>query len=110
MSEAKTPIHQCECKVCQGGADPATVRHHQQLNLLLSRYTEPQRRWYVGFLSQEADGPSDRQLSLITGLDPKTIRRGRHELDEGLADLPPGRQRRTGGGRQSVQKKRLSSR
>jgi hypothetical protein len=77
MSEVEPAIHQCECKVCQGDTDPATVRQHQQINLLLSRFIEPQRRWYVGFLSQEVDSPSERQLSLITGLDPKTIRRGR---------------------------------
>ena len=98
-------IHQCECDVCSTGSDPDIIRHHRQMNLLLSRLNEPQRRWYVGLFSQKARSPSDRQLSLITGLDAKTIRRGRRELEAGLADLPPDRQRRKGGGRPAAEKK-----
>jgi hypothetical protein len=72
---------------------------------LLSRLNEPQRRWYVGVLSQQPDSPSDRQLAEITGLDEKTIQRGRRELEEGLSDLPADRQRRAGGGRPRAEKK-----
>ena len=75
------------------------------MNLLLSRLNEPQRRWYIGFFSQKPGSPSDRQLSLITGLDEKTIRRGRRELEAGLTDLPFDRQRRKGGGRPAAEKK-----
>ena len=104
-SKSEPTIHQCECEICQTGADPEVVRHHQQMNLLLSRLNEPQRRWYVGSLSQKLGSPSDRQLSLISGLDEKTIRRGRQELEAGLTALPYGRQRREGGGRYPVEKK-----
>ena len=41
-------IHQCECDVCRTEADPEVARHHRQMNLLLSRLNEPQRRWHVG--------------------------------------------------------------
>lgn len=75
------------------------------MNLFLSRLNEPQRRWYVGLLSQKADSPSDRELAKITGLDEKTIRRGREELDADLADLPSDRQRREGAGRPRSEKK-----
>lgn len=75
------------------------------MNLFLSRLNEPQRRWYVGLLSQKSGSPSDRQLSLITGLDEETIRQGRRELEAGLTDLPEGRQRREGGGRLAAEKK-----
>ena len=75
------------------------------MNLFLSRLNEPQRRWYVGLLSQKADSPSDRELAKITGLDEKTIRRGREELDADLVDLPSDRQRREGAGRPSFEKK-----
>jgi hypothetical protein len=98
-------IHQCECDVCRTGSDSDIVQHHRQMNLLLSRLNEPQRRWYVGFFSQKPESPSDRQLSLITGLDEKTIRRGRRELEAELADLPFDRQRREGGGRPPAEKK-----
>ena len=80
-TKAGLTIHQCECDICKTGTDPETAQHHRQMNLLLSRLNEPQRRWYVGHLSQKSGCPSDRQLSLITGLDEKTIRRGRSELE-----------------------------
>ena len=81
------------------------MRYHAQINLLLSRLAEPQRRWYVGVLSQEPDSPSDVQLALITGLDEKTIQRGRREMENELAAVPVDRQRHTGGGRPRSEKK-----
>lgn len=104
-SDTETKIHQCECDVCKGESDREISQHHQQMNLFLSRLNEPQRRLYVGLLSQKTQGPSDRQLARITGLDEKTIRRGRRELEAGLADLPRDRQRRAGGGRPAAEKK-----
>jgi hypothetical protein len=91
--------------VCQAGTDAATVHQHAQINLFLSRLTEPQRRWYAGVLSQTSAALSDRQLALITGLDPKTIARGRAELAAGLPVMVPPRQRHPGGGRQPSEKK-----
>jgi len=79
--------------------------YHRQINLLLSRLNEPQRRWYVGVLSLEPNSLSDVELSLITGLDEKTIRRGRGELQADLADVPVDRQRQAGGGRPLSEKK-----
>ena len=99
-------VHACECDVCKVGVDAAIVRYHRQLNVLMSRLTEPQRRWFVATLSQQANGPSDHQLSLITSLDEKTIQRGRHDLTDGLPDtLPLTRQRHPGGGRHRAEKK-----
>ena len=106
--EAEHLIHQCECAICQAGNDSVTVQYHHQMNLLLSRLNEPQRRWYVGVLSQQPGSPSDGQLAEITGLDEKTIRRGRRELEEGLSDLPVNRQRQAGGGRPRAEKKTRS--
>ncbi len=107
MSDAGRTIHQCECDVCKAGDEATTVRYHQQINLFLSRLNEPQRRWYVGVISEAADSPSDRQLSLIAGLDEKTIQRGRHELATNLADAPDEKQRHAGGGRPRAEKKIL---
>lgn len=101
-------IHQCECAVCQNGADSAVQDEHRQMNVFLSRLQEAQRRWYVGLLSHKAGSPSDVVLSQITGLDGKTIRRGRREIQAGLSDLPAGRQRRSGGGRPRAEKKTSS--
>lgn len=98
-------VNQCKCAICEAGSDPEIVQHHHQMNLFLSRLNEPQRRWYVGLLSQKPESPSDRELVKITGLDEKTIRRGRQELEDELADLPGDRQRREGGGRLLSEKK-----
>src|SRR5262245_23442085 len=96
------------CAICQAEADHATREQHQRVNRFLSRLSEPQRRWYVGMLSQEPDSPSDVELARITGLSRKTIRRGRREVIAGLVELAPERQRRPGGGRLSAEKKTRS--
>ena len=98
-------IHQCPCEVCRSASDAAIMRRHHEMNLLLSRLNEPQRRWYVGSLSQQPGGPSDEGLSRITGLDEKTIRRGRRELANELTDVPTDRQRHEGAGRPRAEKK-----
>jgi hypothetical protein len=103
------PVHSCACPQCQSGADSALTRSHQHMNVLLSRLNEPQRRWYVGSLSLVPQSPTDIELSLITGLDEKTIRRGRRELEADLSTVPADRQRREGGGRPAAEKKTLLS-
>jgi hypothetical protein len=102
---AERAVHQCQCVACQTGTDADLSQRHQQMNLFLSRLSEPQRRWYVGMLSRDPQEPTDSDLARITGLDRKTIRRGRRELAQGLSDMPPARQRRTGGGRLRAEKK-----
>jgi hypothetical protein len=104
-SETENEVHQCECDICKAGLDSETIQHHRQMNLLLSQLNEPQRRWFAGFLSQKPESPSDRQLARIIGIDEKTIRRGRRELEAELTDVPQGRQRREGGGRLPAEKK-----
>lgn len=98
-------LHQCKWLVCQQQTDAEIVRYHRQVNLLLSRLAEPQQRWYVAVLSQEPDSPSDVQLALITGIDEKTIRRGRQAMEDDLLNVPLDRQRQGGGGRPLSEKK-----
>lgn len=107
MSTENPTPHQCACTICQAGTDLILLAYHNQINLLLSRLNEPQRRWYVGTLSQAPDAPSDVQLALMTGMDEKTIRRGRQELQTQLSTVPSGRLRKEGGGQPSKEKKRL---
>src|SRR2546428_7104014 len=83
----ESEIHACECSICQTACDSDVMHQHDRINILLSRLTEPQRRWYVGFLSQAPESPGDRQLARITGLDRNTIRRGRRELVAGLVGV-----------------------
>ena len=101
-------IHECGCPICQAGRNTEIERQHRQMNVFVSRLSEPQRRWYVGMLSQQPDGPSDQELAQITGLDEKTIRRGRRELASELEGLPDGRQRQAGGGRPAAEKRTRS--
>ena len=73
-------VHRCECRACEEGSNSELARYHHQINLLLSRMTEPQRRWYVGTLADDPHAPSISELARITGLDPKTIQLGRHGI------------------------------
>jgi hypothetical protein len=97
--------HVCECQICKSGTDAEVIQRHRHINLFLSRLSEPQRRWYVATLSESPDSPGDRQLTLITGLDEKTIRRGTAEIANELSNLPNNRQRQEGGGRLAAEKK-----
>ncbi len=108
-SELGPTVHRCKCDACTAGTQPELVRRHHQINLLLSRMTEPQRRWYVGMLADDPQGPTLSDLARITGLDRKTIQLGRREIAGDLADHPPTRQRRPGGGRPRAEKKIQSS-
>lgn len=108
-SQPEIRVHSCECASCQAGTNHDVRQQHQRLNLFLSRLSEPQRRWYVGLLSQQPESASDVELARITGLDRKTIRRGRRELLAGLADLPSQRQRQAGGGQPAAEKKTPTS-
>jgi len=95
----------CQCPHCQPAADHPDRELHRQMNLFLSRLDEQQRRWYVAMESNRIGRGGDRLLSQITGLDEKTIRRGRQELAAALDSRPPERVRLSGGGRPLVEKK-----
>jgi hypothetical protein len=99
-------VHACECPVCQ--TDPseetASVQAlHHRMNLFFGRLDEQQRRWYAALESQAIGHGGDRQLSRITGLSEKTIRKGRRELDAELATCPVERIRAPGGGRPAAE-------
>jgi uncharacterized protein with PhoU and TrkA domain len=80
---------------------------HQLMNLLLSRLDEDHRRWYVALESRRMGHGGDRWLSLITGMNVETIRRGRRELADSLSAFPPDRIRRAGAGRRPSERKHL---
>jgi hypothetical protein len=80
-------------------------RWEEQARLVFTRLDEQQRRWVAGLLSKAAGWGGDSQVSEITGLDAKTIKRGRDELDDDLEDCPTDRIRREGAGRPPAEKK-----
>jgi len=99
-------IHACECGPCMRGESHPERERHYQINLFLSRLDEDQRRWYLALESQRMGWGADRLLFEITGVDEKTIRRGREELAASLMNRPVDRVRQPGAGRPLVEKKR----
>lgn len=102
---ASLEVRLCQCPCCQQSGDHPERALHHQMNLLLSRLDEAQRRWYVALESNRIGHGGDRLLAQITGMDEKTIRRGRNELAASLTDCAPDRVRQPGGGRPAVEKK-----
>jgi len=101
---AEKSIHQCECTNCQGAEDHPDKRLHRQMNLLVSRLDEQQRRWYVAFEAHRLGHGGIELMAKITGLSVPTIRRGQQELASDLAERPTERVRQVGGGRKPVEK------
>jgi hypothetical protein len=102
---ADAVIHSCSCPLCQSGHDHPDRLLHYQINLLMSRLDEQQRRWFAALESKKAGYGGDTLFSLITGLHVDTIRRGREELDAELQGRPSDRVRRPGAGRPPREKK-----
>src|SRR5215469_5939022 len=101
-------IHHCECPPCQQETSHPDQELHRQMNLRLRRLDEQQRRWYVAVESNRMGAGGDRLLAQITGLDEKTIQRGRQELASSLAERPTERVRVLGAGRLRAEKKMRS--
>jgi hypothetical protein len=98
-------VHQCQCPQCLGLGYHPDQLIHSQMNLLVSRLDEQQRRWYAALESAKLGHGGDRFISLVTGLHVDTIRRGREELAASLNDRPADRVRLPGGGRPPLEKK-----
>lgn len=98
-------IHQCQCERCQQGDDPKQKLIHHQINVVLSRLDEQQRRWYAAVEANRYGHGGIKLVSQITGLDEKTIQRGQQELELELEKRPQDRIRLAGAGRPSTQKK-----
>ena len=97
-------VHECDCVDCQAGEHPQR-EDHRQLNLLLSRLDEQQRRWVAAREAIRVGHGGFQRIAVITGLHPETIRRGRDELDDDLRNRPVDLIRLPGGGRPRVEKK-----
>src|SRR5487761_39021 len=88
-------VHPCQCPLCAAGTDHPERQLHRQLNRVLHRLDEQQRRWVAGLESKKMGHGGDTRVALITGLERR----------------PTDRVRRPGAGRPAVKKKlRRSSR
>ena len=92
-------VRPCGCPRCRDGEPHPDRVGHQHINLLVARLDEQQRRWFVALEAERLGRGGDTLLAQITGLNRRTIRRGRRELAAGLAERPAGRIRAPGGGR-----------
>lgn len=73
--------------------------------LVCEELNEKHRRLVAGLLSEVLGWGGTKQIAEVTGLDPKTIRQGRIDLQQGLENCSKGRVRREGGGRPTLKKK-----
>jgi hypothetical protein len=99
-------VHRGQCPPCHQEVTPPAHAWHDQMNWLLSRLDEPQRRWYAAVESNRLGQGGDQLIAHITGLDPHPIERGRQELATALAERSTDRVRVPGAGRPRVGKKR----
>lgn len=74
------------------------------MNVFISRLNEQQRRWYAGLEAERRGHGGTLEVSKITGLNIETIRFGRRELANDLANRPVERVRLPGGGRHRSEK------
>jgi hypothetical protein len=87
-------------------AEFASSEVQEALHLFLAQLNENQRRLYAGFESMKLGYGGDTIMAEITGMNIKTISRGRQELR--AHDITPERVRKAGGGRHPLEKKRKS--
>ncbi|MBP90030.1 MAG: transposase [Planctomycetaceae bacterium] len=77
----------------------------KHLPLVFARLDEQQRRWVAGLLSEVLGRGGTKQVAEFAGIDPKTVRQGRIDLDRELREYPQdGRGRGT-----ALQKRSLTS-
>ena len=94
-----SPVHQSACSLSLSAEEHPARQIHQQMNVLLSRLDEQQRRWFVALEAQRFGWGGASLMAKITGLSRPTIQRGQRELAAGLAQCSTERVRAPGGGR-----------
>lgn len=78
------------------------------MQLHYSRLSEKDRRQYAALESLKLGRGGIKYISMVLAVDRGTILQGRKELTSELKDLlPPGKQRKVGGGRKKKQRKAL---
>ncbi|MCW2763297.1 MAG: hypothetical protein JWR85_3498 [Marmoricola sp.] len=100
-----SPVHRCECPLCQSREPHPDEAFHHYMNVFLSRLNEPQRRWFVALEAMRLGHGGKHLLAQITGMSPTTILRGRHELEADLVGCPELHMRAPGGGRPAAEER-----
>ena len=81
----------------------------EKVRLVFGRLAENERRWVAALFSSAVGWGGEAFAAAVTGLDAKTVRAGRVELENELDDCPADRIRRPGAGRTPVEKKTATS-
>lgn len=103
------PVHHCRCADCLQAQPHPNQALHRQMNAVLARLDEQQRRWVAGLEAIRLGHGGIGKLTQITGLDAKTVARGCQEVQAELQGRPKGRVRLPGGGRPRTEKKPSTS-
>lgn len=102
-------VHRCECPLCREHPRGEIAAEHRAINRLLAVSNERVRRLLVGFLAEQIGRGGILRMAGITGLDRKTISKGRRELCEHEVSTLSGtgslssRVRRPGAGRKRME-------
>lgn len=94
--------------VCAGGRSKNLSkddRWQEKVRLVAGRLSENERRWLSALISEAVGWGGETFAAVVTGLDAKTVRTGRVELENDLEGCPVDRVRRPGAGRLPVEKK-----
>jgi len=97
-------VHICRCPECLEQPTGEAAQFHASINCLVARLDEKHRRQFVGLLASQLGRGGIASLTEVTGLNRKTISRGRRELEPANVD-GDGQIRAPGGGRQPWEKK-----
>ena len=88
-------------------ADHDCSEYDESLRLFISILNEKQRRWFAGLQSLETGYGGDKIIAQKSGLDVKTVAKGRKELE--AKSISTNRIRKAGAGRPSIKKTPRSS-
>ncbi len=101
MKRKRHVVHRCKCEACRQHPRGAVAQEHRAINRVLAGLDERARRQCAGLLARQYGRGGISAIQEITGLSRTTIRLGQHETP---APVSADRVRRSGGGRQPVEK------
>lgn len=103
MDNRTLRTYRCGCEKCLADSYHTVTHLHKNINLLMSRLNEQQRRWFAALLAEQIGlrNGGVRHISKICGISEKTVRRGLKELETNFAHIHTNRIRSPGAGRHS---------
>jgi hypothetical protein len=101
VAKWKDQVRECPCEECQKDPTGKIATNHRHLNFMMNVLNERDRRLVAGYQSELLGYGGDKTIAEITGLDVKTIRKGREEIS---TQTVPKTVRQPGGGRASKKK------